>query len=137
MDAGFLEGLQDLGYVEGRNVAIEYRYAEGNDRLPALAAELVGLPVDLILAAGGTPAPLAAQQATATIPIVFIAVADPVGAGLIASFSHPGGNSTGLTNVAPVLAGKRLELLTTIIPGLSRLALIVNPTNPATLAQAE
>jgi len=90
----------------------------------------------VILAAGGTPAPLATQQATATIPIVFIAVSDPVGSGLVASLAHPGGNLTGLTNVAPVLAGKRLELLRTIIPGLSRLALIVNPTNPGTLAQA-
>jgi putative ABC transport system substrate-binding protein len=137
MDAGFLEGLRDLGYVEGRNIAIEYRYAEGNDRLPALAAELAGLRVDLILAAGGTPAPLAARQATTTIPIVFIAVADPVGTGLIASLAHPGGNLTGLTNVAPVLAGKRVELLQTLIPGFSRLALILNTTNPATLAQAK
>ena len=135
MDAGFLQGLRDLGYVEGRNIAIEYRYAEGNDRLPALAAELAGLPVDLILAAGGTPAPLAAQKATATIPIVVIAVADPIGTGFVASLAHPGGNITGLTNVAPVLAGKRVELLQTIIPGFSRLALILNTTNPATLAQ--
>src|SRR5438552_7241892 len=92
VNAPFLEGMRDLGYVEGQNIAIEYRYAESNDRLPALAAELVGLPVDLIVATGGTPAAVAAQQATATIPIVFIAVGDPVGTGLVASLAHPGGN---------------------------------------------
>ena len=137
VDAGFLEGLRDLGYAEGRNIAIEYRYAEANTRLAELAAELVSLHVDLILAAGGTPAPLAAQKATAAIPIVFIAVADPVGVGLIASLAHPGGNITGLSGVSPVLAPKRLELLQTLIPGFSRLALIRNTTNPATTAQAK
>jgi putative ABC transport system substrate-binding protein len=136
LDAGFLQGLQDLGYADGRNLVIVYRYADGNPQLPALAAELVGQDVDVLLAAGGTPAPLAAQQVTTTIPIVFIAVSDPIGSGLVASLAHPGGNITGLSGVSPVLAGKRVELLRTILPDLARLALIVNPTNPGTLAQA-
>ncbi|HZO27095.1 MAG TPA: ABC transporter substrate-binding protein [Chloroflexota bacterium] len=136
LNAGLLHGLRELGYAEGQNIAIEYRFSESNAHLPALAAELVGLAVDVIVATGGTPAPLAAKQATATIPIVFIAVTDPVGTGLVASLARPGGNSTGLTNVASVLAAKRVELLKTIIPGFSRLALILNTTNPATLAQA-
>ena len=105
MDAGFLQGLRDLGYAEGQHIAIEYRYAEGNDRLPALAAELVGLAVDVILAGGGTPAPLAAQRATATIPIVFIAASDPVGTGLVASLARPAGNLTGLAGISAELAG--------------------------------
>src|SRR5205823_916003 len=116
--AGFLQGLRELGYAEGQNIAIEYRFAASNDGLPDLAAELVGLGVGLIVAAAGTPAALAAKQATATIPIVFNAVGDPVGQGFVASLAHPGGNITGLTNVSPVLVGKRLELLKAIIPGL-------------------
>ena len=135
VNAPFLEGMRDLGYVEGQNIAIEYRYAESNDRLADLAAELVGLPVDLIVATGGTPAAVAAQQATATIPIVFIAVGDPVGTGLVASLAHPGGNLTGLSNLSAVLAGKRVELLKAILPGLSRLAVILIETNPVHLAQ--
>ncbi len=130
VDAGFLQGLRDLGYVEGQTIAIEYRYADSNDRLPDLAAELAALPVDLILAAAGTPAALAAKRASATIPIVFTSVGDPVATGLVASLARPGGNITGLTNVAAVLAGKRGELLKAIVPGLSRLAVILNQTNP-------
>ncbi len=133
--AAFLEGMRDLGYVEGRSVAIEYRYAESNDRLPGLAAELVGLPVDLLVSAGGTPAAVAAQQATATIPIVFVAVGDPVGNGLVASLGRPGGNVTGLSLLSPNLTGKRVELLKAIIPGLARLAVILNATNPLHAAQ--
>ena len=130
INAGFLQGLWDLGYVEGQNVAIEYRFAESNDRLPEFAAELAALPVDLILAAAGTPAALAAKRASATIPIVFTSVGDPVGSGLVASLARPGGNTTGLTNVSPDLAGKRVELLKAIVPGLARLAVILNQTNP-------
>ena len=130
INAGFLQGLRDLGYVEGQNIAIEYRFAESNDHLPELAAELAALPVDLILAAAGTPAALAAKRASATIPIVFTSVGDSVGRGLVASLARPGGNITGLTNVSPDLAGKRVELLKAIVPGLSRLAVILNQTNP-------
>ena len=107
----FLQGLRDLGYVEGRNLVIEYRYAEGKiERLPALAAELVALKVDVIVAPG-TAAALAAKQATRTIPIVFPAVSDPVATGLVASFARPGGNVTGLSFFSPELVGKCLELL--------------------------
>jgi putative ABC transport system substrate-binding protein len=135
-EAALLQGLRDLGYAEGRNLTVEYRFADSTDRLADLAAELVGLPVDLIVATGGSPAAVAARRATATIPIVFIVVSDPVGRGLVASLAHPGGNLTGLTNVAPELAPKRLELLRTIVPGLARLALMVNANNPGTLLQA-
>src|SRR5713226_4321722 len=107
----FRQGLRDLGYVEGRNVVIEYRDAEGKyDRLPALAAELVALKVDVILA-GGTPQALAAKQATRTLPIVFAGVSDPVTSGLVTSLARPGGNLTGLSNVTPELVGKCLEQL--------------------------
>src|SRR5216684_1802467 len=108
----FRQGLRDLGYVEGRNVVIEYRDAEGKfDRLPALAAELVALKVDVILAGGG-PHALAAKQATRTLPIVFASAADPVSSGLVTSLARPGGNVTGLSIQSPELVGKRLELLT-------------------------
>jgi putative ABC transport system substrate-binding protein len=130
MHAGFVQGLRDLGYVDGQNIAIEYRYAESNDRLPDLAAELVDLRVDLIIAGAGTPAAVATQQASATIPIVFTSVGDPVANGLVASLAHPGGNITGLSIVSPGLAGKRMELLKAIVPGLARLAVILNTTNP-------
>ena len=124
----FLQGLRDLGYVEGRNLVIEYRDAEGNaERLPALAAELVALKVDVIVAATGTPAVLAAKQATKAIPIVFTAAADPVTSGLVASLARPGGNVTGLSNVTPELVGKWLELLTQAVPGVSRVALLWEP----------
>jgi putative tryptophan/tyrosine transport system substrate-binding protein len=123
----FRQGLRDLGYVEGRNVVIEYRDAEGKlERLHALAAELVALKVDVILA-GGTPQALAAKQATKTIPIVFGAVADPVTDGLVTSLARPGGNITGLSLRAPELVGKRLELLTQAVPGVSRAAALWQP----------
>ena len=113
----FRQGLRDLGYVEGRNVVIEYRDAEGKyDRLPALAADLVALKVDVIVVTS-TPAALAAKQATRTIPIVLAFVADPIGSGLVTSLARPGGNVTGLSVTAPELVGKRLELLKQAVPG--------------------
>ena len=123
----FLRGLRDLGYVEGRNLVIEYRFARGkSERLPALAAELVALKVDVVFC-GNTPAALAAKAATKTVPIVFISPGDPVVDGFAASLSRPGGNLTGLTSVAPDLVGKRLELLTQTIPGVSRVAILWQP----------
>jgi len=122
----FRQGLRDLGYVEGRNVVIEYRYAEGKlERLPALAAELVALKVDVIVAPG-TPAALAAMQATRTIPIVFTAV-DAVTSGLVTSLARPGGNATGLSAFAPELVGKCLEQLKQAVPGVSRVAVLWQP----------
>ena len=118
----FKQGLKELGYVEGKNIAIEYRYAEGKaDRLPALAAELVGLKVDVILATA-TPSVLAVKKASATIPIVLIGVGDPIASGLVASLARPGGNITGLTLAAVELSGKRLELLKEAVPNLIRVA---------------
>ncbi len=123
----FRQGLRDLGYVEGRNVEIEYRDAEGRpERLPALAAELVALKVDVILA-GSTPQALAAKQATRTLPIVFASAPDPVASGLVTSLARPGGNVTGLSNIAPELVGKRLELLKQAVPGVSRVAVLWQP----------
>ena len=119
-----------LGYVEGKNIVFEYRYAEGKlDRLPALADELVRLKVDVLLTPT-TPGTLAAKNATSTIPIVFLDVTDPVGVGLVDSLARPGGNITGLTDIAAVLAGKRLELLKETIPKLSRVAVLWNPKSP-------
>jgi putative tryptophan/tyrosine transport system substrate-binding protein len=132
----FRQGLRDLGYVEGKNIFIEYRYAEGKlDRLPELAAELARLKVDVIVAAGGTPAILAAKNATRTIPVVFGANADPVGSGFVASLARPGGNITGTSLIALELSGKRLDLLKETIPKISRVAVLLNPTNAATEAQ--
>jgi putative ABC transport system substrate-binding protein len=123
----FRQGLRDLGYVEGRNVVIEYRDAEGKfERLPALAAELVALKVDVIVAANNLAA-LAAKHATRTLPIVFAAVGDPVGSGLVTSLARPGGNVTGLSMLAQELVGKRLELLTQAVPGVSRVAVLWQP----------
>jgi len=124
----FRQGLSDLGYVEGRNVMIEYRDAEGKfERLPALAAELVALRVDVILA-GGAPQALAAKQATRTLPIVFAAAAaDPVTSGLVTSLARPGGNVTGLTGLAPELVGKCLDQLKQAVPGVSRVAVLWHP----------
>ncbi len=123
----FFQGLRDLGYIEGRNLVIEYRDAEGKpERLPALAAELVALKVDVILV-GSTPAALAAKQATKTTPIVFTGTADPVGSGLVTSLARPGGNVTGLTNLFAELVGKRLEQLTQAAPGVSRVAVLWHP----------
>ena len=124
----FLQGLRDLGYVEGRNVVIEYRDAEGKlERLPALAAELVALKVDVILVGGGTRVTLAAMQATRTIPIVFTGVGDPVDSGLVTSLARPGGNVTGLSSLGPELIGKRLELLKQAVPGVDRVAVLFLP----------
>jgi putative ABC transport system substrate-binding protein len=124
----FRQGLRDLGYVEGRNVVIEYRDAEGKlERLPALAAELVALKVDVIVAAAGTVVALAAKQATRSLPIVFIAVGDPVTTGLVTSLARPGGNITGSAAFTPELVGKCLELLTQAVPGVSRVAVLSQP----------
>jgi putative ABC transport system substrate-binding protein len=126
----FREGLRDLGYVEGKNIVIEWRWAEGKyERFPALIAELIGSKVDLIVTAG-TPATIALKKATTTLPLVMIAVGDPVGTGLIASFAHPGGNLTGLTSISPELDGKRLELLREVVPKISHVAVLWNPTSP-------
>jgi putative ABC transport system substrate-binding protein len=123
----FLQGLRDLGYVEGRNVAVEYRDHEGKyDRLAALAADLVALKVDVIVVTS-TPAALATKQATRTIPIVFTWAADPVGSGLVTSLARPGGNVTGLSQLAPEIVGKRLELLKLAVPGVSRIAVLWHP----------
>jgi putative tryptophan/tyrosine transport system substrate-binding protein len=124
----FRQGLRDLGYVEGRNLVIEYRDAEGKlQRLPALAAELVALNVDVIFAEGGTRSALAAKQATRTLPIVFAAVGDPVASGVVTSLARPGGNVTGLSLLAPELVGKCLEQLTQAVPGVSRVAVLRQP----------
>jgi putative ABC transport system substrate-binding protein len=124
----FRQGLRDLGYVEGRNVVIEYRDAEGKyERLPALAAELVALKVDVIVAPP-TVAAVAAKQATGTLPIVFIGVGDPVASGFVTSLARPGGNMTGLSlNVGPEIVGKRLELLKQVVPAVSRVAVLWQP----------
>jgi len=124
----FRQGLRDLGYVEGRNVVIEYRDAEGKvERHPALAAELVALKVDVIVVAGSTLTARTAKQATGTLPIVFIAVGDPVGSGLVTSLARPGSNVTGLSNIGPELVGKCLELLKQAVPGVSRVAVLWVP----------
>jgi putative tryptophan/tyrosine transport system substrate-binding protein len=123
----FRQGLRDLSYVEGKNIVIEYRYAEGKpDRLPGLAAELVRLKADVIVVSGGTSA-RAAKNATEMVPIVMANVSDPIGIGLVGSLARPGGNITGLTTQAPELGGKRLELLKEIVPKLSRVAAVGNP----------
>src|SRR6266705_2528974 len=124
----FRQGLHDLGYVEDRNVVIEYRDAEGKlERLPALATELVALKVDVIVTAAGTHAALVAQQATRALPIVFIAVGDPVTSGLVTSLARPGGNVTGLSLLFPELVGKCLEQLKQAVPGVSRVAFLWQP----------
>jgi putative ABC transport system substrate-binding protein len=127
----FQREFSKLGYVDGKNVRFEYRYAEGKlDRLPALAEELVRLKVDVLIAPT-TPAALAAKNATKTIPIVFIDVTDPIAAGLIDSLARPGGNITGFTTIGAILAGKRLELLKETVPKLSRVAVLWNPQDPS------
>jgi putative ABC transport system substrate-binding protein len=132
--AAFLQGLSQTGYVEGQNVTIEYRWAEGSyDRLPALAADLVGRNVDLIVATGGDVSALAAKSATSTIPIVFTAIGrDPVGLGLVASLARPGGNVTGFVGLTIELNPKRVELFSELVPQASLIALLVNPNNPTT-----
>jgi putative tryptophan/tyrosine transport system substrate-binding protein len=125
----FRQGLLDLGYVEGQNVALEIRAAEGKyDRLPALANELVSLKADVIFAASA-PAIGAAKKAAGSIPIVFETLSDPVADGFVDSLARPGGNLTGLAGLAPELSGKRLELLRDIVPGLTRVGVLLNPNN--------
>ena len=127
----FRRGLGETGYVEGRNVAIEYRWAEGHyDRLPGLATELVGRKVDVIVATGGSRQAPAAEQATSTIPIVFSTGSDPVAEGLVANLAHPGGNMTGFTVLNADLMAKRLEVLAEMAPQAKVIALLVNPHNP-------
>jgi putative tryptophan/tyrosine transport system substrate-binding protein len=134
----FRQGLAEAGYVDGENVAIEYRWADGRfDRLPGLAAELVERKVDVIFANGGVPAARAAQNATTTIPIVFVVGVDPVARGLVGSLAHPGGNMTGFTVFGPELNQKRLELLIELVPSAKLIAFLMNPTNPANIRTVE
>src|SRR6516162_6956954 len=128
--AAFVQRLRELGWIEGRNVAIEYRWAEGRfDRSPEIIAEFIRLKVDVIVT-HGTENVVAAKQATSVIPIVFATLPDPVGDKVVASLARPGGNVSGLSNQAPDLAGKRLELLREVIPGLRRLAILANVSTP-------
>jgi putative tryptophan/tyrosine transport system substrate-binding protein len=131
----FRQGLRDLRYVEGQNITFEYRFAEGKlERLPDLAAELVALKVQVIVALANTGA-VAAKHATQTVPIVMVAVGEPVATGLVASLARPGENITGLTTLSPELSGKRLELVKEVLPTASRVAIFWNPTQPSNLLQ--
>jgi putative ABC transport system substrate-binding protein len=134
--AAFVQRLHELGWIEGRNVAVEYRWADGRtERFAELATELVNLKVDVIVTLGA--AVTAAKQATSVVPIVFAVANDPVGSGMVASLARPGGNVTGLSNQQSDVAGKRLELLREVIPNLSRLAIIANFGNSASVVEAE
>src|SRR5262252_4086185 len=133
----FRQGLGQLGYVEGKNITIEYRWAEGRyDRLPALAAELVSRQVTIIAATGGEPSPLAAKAATTTIPIVCTLGGDPVQIGLVASLNQPGGNLTGTTIMASEMAAKRLDLARQLVPNATAVAMLNNPKFPPASAEA-
>ena len=135
--AALAQRLRELGWMEGRTVTIEYRWAEGREeRLAEIAAEFVRLKVDVIVTSG-TPAVMASKQATSVIPIVFATAGDPVGSGLVASLARPGGNVTGLATLVADLAGKRLELLREIVPGLGRLAIMGNASNPFTVLELD
>ena len=128
--AAFRQGLRDLNYVEGRNIEIEYRWAEGQyDRFPGFVAEAVRAKVDVIVTAG-TPAILAAKEGTRTIPIVMAVIGDPLAAGVVPSLARPGGNITGSASMTPEIDGKRLELLKELVPRVSRVAVLWNPANP-------
>ena len=130
----FVHGLRDLGYVEGKNIAIEYRWAEGKlERLPALVADVVRFRVDVIVSSA-TPAIRLAKEQTSTIPIVMAGVTDPVGVGFVNSLARPGGNVTGLTHLSPDLTGKRLELLKEVVPRLARAGVLWNPSQPGQAA---
>jgi putative ABC transport system substrate-binding protein len=131
----FREGLRDLGYVEGKNIVIEWRWAEGKyERFPALIAELISSNVEVIVTAG-TPASLAVKKATTTIPLVMIAVGEPVATGLVASLARPGGNITGLTSISSEIEGKRLELLREVVPKVSHIAVLWNADSPVQVIQ--
>jgi putative tryptophan/tyrosine transport system substrate-binding protein len=133
--AAFVQRLRELGWIDGRNVAIEYRWGEGRDeRFGEIAAEFVRLKVDVIVTSG-TPQVLAAKQATSVIPIVFATAGEPVGTGLVTSLARPGGNVTGLSNQNFDTIGKRLELLREVLPNLRRLAIIANVANPAVVLE--
>jgi putative ABC transport system substrate-binding protein len=128
----FRQGLREHGYVEGKNIVIEYRHAEGHpNRLPTLLADLLHLPVEVIVAGGGGGAIDAAKQATKTIPIVMPMAIDPVGEGFVISLARPGGNVTGLATLAPEISGKQLEILREVVPSLSRVAVLGSSTNAA------
>lgn len=124
-----LDGLRNRGWIDGQNLTIEYRYARSQDRLPALAAELVALGLDLLIALSPQAA-LALKSATATIPIVFVPVADPIALGLVQSLARPGGNVTGLTTLVPGFTSKEIEVLREIVPTASKIAVLANPGNP-------
>lgn len=129
--AAFREGLRNRGLIEGENIVVEYRWADGNnEKLPSLAGELVAMKIDLIVALG-TPAAVAAKGATNQIPIVFLGVSDPVASGLVTSLAHPGGNATGWSTILPDMSGKLLGLIKEAVPSASRIAVLANPTNPA------
>ena len=133
--AAFVQRLRELAWIDGRNLAIEYRWAEGRpERVSEIAAEFVRIKVDVIVTVA-TPPTLAAKQATAVIPVVFAAVSDPVGTGLVASLARPGGNVTGLANQISDTGGKKLELLREVVPGLRRLAIMANVGNPASVLE--
>jgi putative ABC transport system substrate-binding protein len=133
--AAFVQRLRELGWIDGRTITIEYRWAEGRDeRFAEISSEFVGLKVDVIVTSG-TPQVIAAKQATSVIPIVFASSGDPVGGGLVASLARPGGNVTGLSTLVPDLAGKRLEILREVVPGLGRLAILGNVGNPVSMLE--
>ena len=133
----FREGLREFGYVEGQNIVVDYRWAEGRyERFPSLIQELLALKVDVIVTAG-TPAALAVKRSATTTPLVMVAVGDPIGSGLVTSLARPGGKATGLVSIAPDLEGKRIELLREVVPKLSQIAVLTNPANPFHEASAE